>query len=63
MWDVFCLNTKKMLPRRGFILKPIFFEYFLNSPPFKRSAGFYVKMAGDFGHFEHFNFEATFLKN
>ena len=52
-----------MLPRRGFILKPIFFEYFLNGPPFKRSAGFYVKMAGDFGHFEHFNFERTFLKN
>ena len=51
IWVGYCLNTRKAL-FRGFILKPTERAYiplkngtrnFQNSPPFERSAFFYVK--------------------
>ena len=46
-----------MLPRRGFILKPI------ERPPFKRSACFCLEITGDFKRSEYFNFETSFMEN
>ena len=36
---------------------------FQNSPPFERSACFYVTINGNFKHFQYFNFETDFLEN
>ena len=36
---------------------------FQNSPPFEKSACFYVTMAGNFERFQYFNFETNFLEN
>ena len=36
---------------------------FQNSPPFERSAYFYVTTSGNFKRFQHFNFEIDFLEN
>ena len=36
---------------------------FENSPPFQRSACFYVTISGNFERFQYFNFEADFLEN
>ena len=36
---------------------------FQNSPPFERSACFYVTISGNFERFQYFNFEADFLEN
>ena len=36
---------------------------FQNSPPFERSACFYVTISENFEHFQYFNFEADFLEN
>ena len=36
---------------------------FLNSPPFERSASFYVKISEHFEHFQDFNVETDFLVN
>ena len=35
---------------------------FQNSPPFEKSACFYVTMAGNFERFQCFNFETNFLE-
>ena len=37
--------------------------WFKNSPPFKRSACFYVTLTGNLDYFQYFYFETTFLKN
>ena len=56
----------------GLILKPTERTYvllknyardFQNSPPFKRSACFYVTMSENFKHFQYFSFETDFLEN
>ena len=56
----------------GFILKPtervsVLLKSgsrdFQNSPPFERSAYFYVKISGKFKCFQYFNFETDFLEN
>ena len=56
---------------RGFILKPTEralvllktgTRNFQNSPPFERSACFYVTISGNFEHFQHSNFETNFQK-
>ena len=36
---------------------------FQNSPPFARSACFYVTISGNFERFQYFNFETDFLEN
>ena len=36
---------------------------FENSPPFRRSAGVYVTISGNFERFQYFNFETDFLEN
>ena len=36
---------------------------FLQSPPFERSACFYVTISGNFKRFQYFNFETDFLEN
>ena len=36
---------------------------FQNSPPFERSACFYVTIMGNFERFQYFNFETNFLEN
>ena len=36
---------------------------FKNSPPFERSACFYMTNSGSFEHFQYFNFETDFLEN
>ena len=36
---------------------------FQNSPPFERSACFYVTISENFEHFQYFNFETDFLEN
>ena len=57
---------------RGLILKPTEKAYILlkkgtrdfqNSPPFERSACFYVTISGNFERFRYFNFEIEFLEN
>ena len=35
----------------------------LNSPPFERSACFYVTISKSFKRFQYFNFETSFLEN
>ena len=35
---------------------------FQNSPPFERSACFYVTISGNFERFQRFDFEADFLE-
>ena len=62
----------KTLFLRGFVLKPteraqILLKSgtrnFQNSPPFERSACFYVTTSGNFERFQYFNFETDFLEN
>ena len=36
---------------------------FLNSPPFEKSACFYVMISENFEHLQYFNFETDFLEN
>ena len=36
---------------------------FQNSPPFERSAYFYVTISANFKRFQYFNFETYFLEN
>ena len=57
---------------RGFILKPSDRVYvllkkrtrdFRNSPPFERSACFYVTICENFKRFQYFNIETDFLEN
>ena len=57
---------------RVFILKPIEIAQvllknctrdFQNSPPFERSACFYVTISESFKRFQYFNFETNFLEN
>ena len=57
---------------RGFILKPteraiILLQNstrdFQNSPPFERSACFYVTISGNFERLQYFNYETNFLEN
>ena len=36
---------------------------FLQSPPFERSACFYVTISGNFKRFQYFNYETDFLEN
>ena len=36
---------------------------FQNSPPFERSAYFYVRISESFKRFQYFNFETNFLEN
>ena len=36
---------------------------FQNSPPFEKSACFYVTVGGNLECFQYFNFETVFLKN
>ena len=57
---------------RSFILKPSDRVYILlkkrtrdfrNSPPFERSACFYVTICENFKRFQYFNFETDFLEN
>ena len=36
---------------------------FENSPPFERSAYFYVTVTGNSEHFQYYNFEINFLEN
>ena len=57
---------------RGFILKPteraqVLLKNgtrdFQNSPPFERSACFYVTISESFKRFQYFNFETDFLEN
>ena len=61
-----------MLFLRGFILQPTeraqvhlknVTKDFQNSPPFERSACFYVIFSGNFERFQLFNFETDFLEN
>ena len=62
----------KTLFLRIFILKPTERAYvllkngtrdFQNSPPFERSACFYVSISESFKRFQYFNFETNFLEN
>ena len=57
---------------RALILKPAERAYvllkndtrdFQNSPPFERSACFYVTISESFKRFQYFNFETNFLDN
>ena len=61
-----------MLFLRDFILRPTERAYvllkngtrdFQNSPPFERSACFYVTISESFKRFQYFNFETNFLEN
>ena len=61
-----------MLFLRVFIFKPTEWSKvllkngsrdFQNSPPFQRSACFYVTIWESFKHFQYFNFETNFLEN
>ena len=72
IWVGFWLNTKKRIFIRSFILKPSDRVYILlkkrtrdfrNSPPFERSACFYVTICENFKRFQYFNFETDFLEN
>ena len=57
----FCLNTGK----RFFIevLLKTDTRDFQNSPPFNRSACFYVTIIGNFERFQYFKFETNSLEN
>ena len=62
--------VRKILPLRGLISKPIERSYVPvkicasdSSPPFKRSACFYMIITGHFERFQNLNFETSFLKN
>ena len=58
IWVGFCLNTGK----RSF-LDVSCTRHFQNTPPFERSACFYVIITANFERFQYFNFETDFLKN
>ena len=62
----------KTLFLRAFTLKPTERVYvllkndardFQNSPPFERSASFYVRISESFKRFQYFNFETDFIEN
>ena len=59
--------TKKETPffviYNSMILLKIGTRDFQNSPPFERSACFFVTITGKFEGFEYLNFETNFLKN
>ena len=68
---VFVLTLENAL-FRNFILKPTERAQLLlkkaprdfqNSPPFQRSACFYVTISESFKRFQYFNFETDFLEN
>ena len=76
IWVGFCLNTGKRFlsntGKRGFILKPteraqVLLKSgtrdFQNSPPFERSASFYVTISENFKRFQYLNFETDILEN
>ena len=71
----FCLNTgkpffsevssqqKSLKPtERAKILLKSGTRDFQNSPPYERSASFYVTISGNFEQFQYFNFETDFLE-
>ena len=69
---VFILILELALFLRGFILNPTervevilknSARDFQNSPPFGRSACFYVTISEKFKRFQYFNFETDFLEN
>ena len=71
IWVGFYLNTGEHF-LRGFILKStkraqVFLKNgtrdFQNSPPFVRSACFYVTISGNFKRFQYCSFEKDFLEN
>ena len=68
----FLSQHMKTLIFRGFILKPTKTASVLpkngttdsqNSPPFDRSACFYVTITGNFERFQYSNFQTNYLKN
>ena len=70
IWAGFCLNTEKRFflevsrsIKRTYVLLKNGTREFQNSPPFERSAYFYVIISGNFERFQYFNFEADFLEN
>ena len=72
VWVGFCFHTGKHFFLRDFILKSteralvllkVCTRDFQNSPPFARSACFYVIISGNFECFQYFNFEIDFLEN
>ena len=56
---VFILNATE----RAWILLKSGIRDFQNSPPFQRSACFYVTVCGNFDRFRYFNLETYFLEN
>ena len=61
IWVSFCLNTGKHFFLEGSLKNG--YRDFQNSPPFERSACFYVTISENFEHFQYFNFEKDFLEN
>ena len=68
---LFVLTLENTFPE-GFILKPTEKAWvllkngtkdFQNSPPFNRSAYFYLTISGKFEGFQDFNFKTDFLEN
>ena len=51
------------LKERAWVLLKGGTKDFHNSPPFERSARFYVTISGNFGRFQYFKFETGFLEN
>ena len=68
IWVAFCLNTRKQFfldvpfQRAQVLLKNVTRDL-ENSPPFDRSACFYVTINGNFDRFQYLNFETDFLEN
>ena len=50
-------------PERGYVFQKNGSSDFPNSPPFQRSAYFYMTICENFAHFEYLNFETDFLEN
>ena len=72
IWVSFCLSTGKHFflevsfssqQKESKVLLRNGTRYFQNSPPFERSACFYVTISENFEHFQYFNFETDFLEN
>ena len=70
LWVGFCLNTGKRFflevfktNRKSIDLLKSGTRDFQYSPPFERSACFYVTISGNFERFHCFNFETDFLEN
>ena len=61
--NVFLRGVTFKPTERAYVLLKKDARDFQNSPPFERSAWFYVTISENFEHFQYFHFETDFLEN